>query len=428
MLFSSADFRNRALPIAASQAVGVACGMAGVKLVSRWVPPNVLGIYGVFLTFTTLGMWFVHLGLVKYVGRHWAAAEDRPAFLRAVARAWVRKLPWLVGATAAGAVALSLQHGPTGLLIFPLLFGAAALLSIGALAQAALQAVRRHWRDLSISVVGSITRTFAPPLLYLLTGGANLALYLGFAAHTLCVAILGILAISVNRNPAATTSTANIAPVYEGALFFRIALASWVLTGLNRWLVAFLYGDTAAGYFTLGSSIAVIIPSVLSAMFMQYFQPSFYRIGDSAEANKLAKLTRSVDLATAAFGVSAGLALLALRLAAPFLVGPLIDAKYSSALPWILPAGCFSLTTMLAYFYHVMLLAGRRETACSRVDLTTAALLIVLASVGALGGETIFSWTLTASPLLAVAVTRPMALAALIRRDESEGPRPSPAR
>lgn len=425
MLLSSADFRNRALPIAVSQGVGVICGIAGVKLISRWVPPSVLGIYGVFLTFTTLGMWFVHLGLVKYVGRHWAAEEDKPAFVRAVTRAWVRKLPWLIAATAAGAVTVHLQHGPPGWVIFPLLFAAATFLSIVALAQAALQAERSHWRDLAVSAIGSITRTFAPPLLYLLMGGASLALYLGFAAHTWIVATLAILAVGAHRPISPNASSPVIAPVYEGALFFRIALASWVLTGLNRWLVAFFYGDTAAGYFTLGSSIAVIIPSVLSAMFMQYFQPGFYRIGDSAAIGKSAELARAVDKAAAAFAVSASLALLALRLAAPSLVGPLIDAKYQSALRWILPAGFFSLTTMLAYFYHVMLLASRRETACARVDLTTAALLALTAALAAAFGESVFSWTLIASPLLAGVVTRPMARAALLR-DESEAPKPLP--
>lgn len=422
---SSAEFRDRLLPIAASQTVGMVCGIAGVKLVSRWVPPPVLGAYGIFLTFTTLGMWFVHLGLVKYVGRHWAASENPPAFLRAISRAWVRKLPWLLVTTAAGAIMLQVQGSSSALLVFPILFFAAALLSIGALAQAALQAVRRHWHDLVISAAGSITRTFVPPLIYLMTGGVSFALYLGFTINAFVVAILGILAITSNQVIRGTTSSATIAPVYEGALFFWIALASWILTGLNRWLVASFYGDTAAGYFTLGSSIAVIIPSVLSSVFMQYFQPSFYRMGDSATATQT-QLPRAIDRAAVAYGVLTLLALLGLRWVAPFLVGPLIDAKYLTALKWILPAGCFTLTTMLAYFYHVMLLAGRRETACARVDLTTAALLTGAATLAAAAGESAFSGTLIASPLLVAMVTRPLARAAL-NRGGIEGPTPSQA-
>ena len=100
---------GRLVPITLSQVVGLACGVAGVKLVTRLVPPGDYGAYGIFLTFTPLGMWVVHAGLVKFVGRHWAATRDRSALLREVAGAALRKTPWLLLAAAVAAGLMSVR-------------------------------------------------------------------------------------------------------------------------------------------------------------------------------------------------------------------------------------------------------------------------------------------------------------------------------
>ena len=61
----------RLIPILLAQAFGIGCGVAGVKLNSTLVPPEALGVYGVFLTFAPVGAWVVHAGLVKFVVRHY---------------------------------------------------------------------------------------------------------------------------------------------------------------------------------------------------------------------------------------------------------------------------------------------------------------------------------------------------------------------
>ena len=72
---SPARPRLRLIPIFLAQAFGIGCGVAGVKFSSTLVPPDVLGAYGLFLTFAPIGAWVVHAGLVKYVARPWAGVS-----------------------------------------------------------------------------------------------------------------------------------------------------------------------------------------------------------------------------------------------------------------------------------------------------------------------------------------------------------------
>jgi len=142
-------------------------------------------------------------------------------------------------------------------------------------------------------------------------------------------------------------------------------------------------------------------------------------------ASLFLRSTRRVDLTAAILCITALVALGMLRLVAPWLVGPLIDKRYEPALVWILPAGCFALTTMVGYFYHVMLLAGRCEKACGRVDLIPAGILATSATIAATQGQVAFRWTLMLSPALIWVLTRPMARAALFAK-KGELPVPSP--
>ena len=156
--------RRRLIPIALAQLVGLACGVVGVRLMSHWVEPAAFGVYGVFLTFTTVGAWIVYSGLTKFVGRAWATANQH-AITSAIAGAWRRKLGWMVAGAVVGMIAIGRSGAIAYVAAFAAIFVSAALLSIAGLAQAALQAARFNWQDLATSAVGSITRTFVPPLL-----------------------------------------------------------------------------------------------------------------------------------------------------------------------------------------------------------------------------------------------------------------------
>jgi hypothetical protein len=416
--------RNRLLPIVLAQGVGIACGIAGVKVVSHFVPPGPLGAYGLFLTFASLGVSVVHAGLIKFVGRHWAAAS-RARLRGEVREAWLRKLPWLALASAAGAGALGMLADENPVAVFPPLFAAAALLSLTALAQSALQAGRAHWRDFTVAGTGSILRTFAPPMAFALLGSTGLAWgFCLYAAVTAAVSVWGTRPSS--PEPAPAGAGRQLTPIYDGPLFTVLALAGWALVGVNRWIVAWRFGATTAGYFTLAGGAALILPAVLGTVFLQYFQPGFFADGDDPAPEARARLARRVDAVAAAYTAAALLALALLVAVSPLLVGPLISENYRAALGWLLPAGCFGLATGTGLFYHSLLLAGRRERACAPADLTAAVVLVAGGVVAAGLGENVFRGWLIATPVVPWLVNRPLARRYYFK--PAANPAPAPAR
>jgi len=419
--------RRRLIPIALAQALGLACGVAGVKLNSRFVPPAELGVYGLFLTFAPIGMWVVHAGLVKFTGRHWAGSPDRPGLWREIVVAWARRLPWLALAAAAAMLALDGRTPGLDWALGPALFTAAALLALGTLMQAALQAERAHWSDCAVAVSGSLTRTFLPPLLFICTAGPVAMLWLGFCLHALVFAAAGLWMLRRywSRPETGRPASPQLTAVYQGPLFIALAMAGWVLTGLNRWLVAWRFGAVETGYFTLAGGAAMIAPSVLGTVLLQYSQPVFFALGDAQPSNPRL-LARRVDQVALAFGALALLAVEGVTFIAPWLVGPLINPAYRDSLHWILPAGCFATATMTGVFYHTLLLAGHRERACGPVDLTTAAVLAAGCVLAALAGQAWLSRWLTCTPLVPWLLTRPLARRYLFKPEPGPAPAPGP--
>lgn len=405
-----AHSRLRLVPILLAQAVGIACGIAGVKVNSLLLPPAVLGVYGVFLTFAPLGAWIIHAGLVKFVSRHWLGADDRAGLRHEVLAAWARRLPWLALASV-GAVLVMARLAAGGLaLLWIALFAVTALLSLVSLAQAALQAERAHWRDCAVSVSGSLTRTFAPSLLFFFTGGLLASLWFGFFAHALLTAAVGAWALHRYRSGAAGSAPSQriSGSAYEGPLFNALAVAAWVLAGSNRWIITWFFGETESGYFTLAGGAAIVVASTLGTIFVQYFQPGFFALGDSPAVDRTT-LARRVDRVALAYAVASAVAVGLFYLAAPWLVGPLINPNYRAALSWILPGGGFAIATTTAVFYHSMLLAGHRESGLGPVDLTTAGVLVLGGLAAALIGAEWFARWLMFSPLIPWLLTRPLA-------------------
>jgi hypothetical protein len=417
--------RRRLIPITLAQVLGLACGIAGVKLNSRFIPPAQLGVYGLFLTFAPIGMWVVHAGLIKFTGRHWAGSPNRPGLGREIVASWARRLPWLALAAAGGALALGGRTPGLNWVLGPALFTAAALLALATLMQAALQAERAHWADCTVAVGGSVTRTFLPPLLFVCTTGTVAVLWLGFCLHTLVFAAAGAWMLRhywrrpVVEKPAGPQLTA----IYQGPLFIALALAGWILSGLNRWLVAWRFGEVEAGYFTLAGGAAMIAPTVLGSVLMQYSQPVFFALGDAHPADPR-PLARRVDQAAVGFAALALLAVGCVSFIAPWLVGPLINPAYRDSLGWIVPAGCFATATMTAVFYHTLLLAGHRERACGPVDLTTAAVLAAGCVAASLAGQAWLGRWMMFTPVVPWLLTRPLARHYLFRPESAPAPAP----
>ncbi|MCC6414708.1 MAG: hypothetical protein IT582_02210 [Opitutaceae bacterium] len=401
------DLAQRLTPVVLAQFVGVLCGIIGVKLSSWLVPPEVLGDYGVFMSFTTVGMWVVHAGLIKYTSRHWAAEPDKPTLLRQVLRLWCAKARWLLIVVLAGAGAIFGLTGQAAWLVFPPLLVCAAALSLSMLGATALQVNREHWRDCGVSAVGSLTRTFLPLLFFLLIGVGGL--YAGLTAHTLIGLALVAWVFRQYWRASANSPCAPVPSVYLGPTFTLLALADWALVGVNRWIVAGNFGSVETGFYTLAGNIAVIGPILVGAVLKQLFQPGLFTLGDRADPESLRVLRRRVDLLAAAFALLAIAGVLLLDLVMPWLVGPLVDQRYSAALHWIAPAGFFSTAVITGQFYHLLLLAVRREQDCARVDLTGAAVLIGGGIITASCGRHAFTLWLWWSPLLPWLLNRTLA-------------------
>jgi hypothetical protein len=420
----SANSRFRIIPIVLAQGFAVLCGVAGVKLNSHLIPPDVLGAYGVFLTLAPIGMWVVHAGLVKFVIRHWAAAPSRAGLARDVVARWARRLPWLAVVALPGALFTArLTPAADAITVSAGLFGSAALLAFSALAQSALQAEGAHWRDCAVSMSGSVSRTFAPPLLFMATGGAIAALWLGFGMHTFLTAIVALCALRMywKMGDATTAGQLPFPRAYSGPMFVSLAAAGWTLAGLNRWIVAGFFGQTEAGYFTLAGGAAVVLASTFGAVFVQYLQPGIFALADISPVNR-PLLARRVDFIALAYTAAGLIAIGTLAWCGPWLVGPLINESYRASLRWILPAGCFGVATISMVFFQSLLLACRRESACAPVELSSAAVLVIGCITSAVAGREWFERWLIATPILPWLLTRSLTRFHVLKSDEVAAP------
>ncbi|MDX2188187.1 MAG: hypothetical protein SFV32_14745 [Opitutaceae bacterium] len=400
-----ASFRDRLLPIALSQAAGLACGIIGVRLTTKWVAPEAYGHYGVFFTLASLGMWVMHAGVIKGVNRLWAGSAAPRALLRESRRAMLgRRAIWFLVLTL-GLVALTEpERWPA---YWPVLAAAAFALSAMSVYQGILQATRSHWADLTVTIAGSATRSLLPPLAYAWSNGSGWWMRLGFLAHALTAALVSRLWVhhQLKDKPPEPAATNQLSGAFLGRWFLVLSLAHWALNGINRWVAAAI--DPAfAGHFTLASNIAMIPTSMFGVIVLQFFQPGLYSLPHDT-TTALRALMRRVDLIAVGYTVVAAAGIAGVRWLAPLLVGTLIDEKYLPSIPLIAPAGAFILATLLTQIFQLLLLASRREAACGPVEVVCAATLITGCVVAAkVWGTQGFQTWLYLSPLVPWLVAR----------------------
>ena len=405
-----ADARRRLPPILLAQGVGLACGLAGVRLTSQLVSPADYGVYGVCTTMATVGVAVVYAGLVKFVSRHWQGATDRPGLAREVLLSAARKTPWLLAATFVAAWVVA----PTRpVIVGACLFAAALLLALAQFAQSALQAAREHWRDLGVSAGMSITRSFLPPILYATTGAGLLALLGGFVLHAATGALLAAGQTARWRRPTAPRSEGRqLTAVYDGPRFVVLAIAAWVLLGVNRWIAAGFFGAETAGYFVLASSLGAILPTMLGMACLQFVQPVWF--ARPADGDPRA-LLRAVDRVAAGYTLLAVATAAAIEAAMPWLIGPLVGARYAAATDFVFAAGCAATATTTGLFFHALLLAAHRERDCFAADLAGAVVLAGGGLASAAAGVGAFKLWLMLSPLAPWLVNRTLARRAVGR-------------
>lgn len=413
MILSGEDIRARLVPILLTQFFGLACGLAGVRLASHWIPPEVYGHYGIFLSLAPVGMWVIFAGLNKFAARHWVESPDRAGLLREVLAAAMRKVPWLV-LTVAGLTFLAIPGA--SVLSGGILLLVAAALAVAHFAQTILQASRHHWADCSITASGAVTRALVPLLLYGFVSASFAALIGGFLLHALVVAALGVWWLRSSWKTPTTHRSRQLSVAYTGPMFITLAIAGWMLGGMNRWVVAGFYGEATAGHFTLAGNIALILPSMLGSVLLQYAQPVWYAAHDgSAESRE--NLLRQVDRVAILYAVLALGLTMGLHFLMPRLIGSLVSARYEASAAMVLPAGFFAAAVTTGYFYHTLLLAVRRERACAASDLSGTACLVMGSLLSALAGWEWFTRWLICAPIVPWVVNRSLARHAALRAD-----------
>lgn len=399
------EFRAHLLPIGLAQLVGLACGLIGVRLNSALVAPADYGLYGIFTSLAPAGMWVIYSGLNAALARLWASSDNPPALLRAVLGHSWRRVGWML-LLAGGTSCLAAREHWIG--FAACLFAALLLLGLAQYAHTVLQASRQHWRDLTLSVNESVTRTGFPPLLYWLVGAGPLTLTGGFVLHSAASLLAATWLLRGALRDAVQARPAALPPVFLGSMFLSLAATGWVIGGMNRWVAAGFFGSETAGYFTLATNLAAIAPSMLGTILVLWQQPRWFAAPHAAPEERRALAAR-VDRIAAAYTLGGVALAAALRLALPYLVGPLIDARYGPALDWVLGAGCFVVATTTGRFYNTLLFAVRREATAVPLELTAAAVYVAGSLAAAVAGTGTFQVWLVATPLIPWLVNRPLA-------------------
>ena len=233
------------------------------------------------------------------------------------------------------------------------------------------------------------------------------ALYAGYCLHAFAFACAGAWALRRYWRSHAPV-TRSVTAVYDGPLFTVLAVTGWAFTGSNRWIMVLFVGPAKTGFFAMAGNLALLVTAMLGTIFLQFFQPGFFASASEEPAQRRA-LARRVDQVALAYTLIALVGLVGVSLVAPYLIGSFISESYRPALAWLIPAGCFAVAVATGLFYHSLLLAGKRERTCGRVELTAAAVLVAGSLAAASAGELWFLRWLSITPIIPWIVNRPLA-------------------
>lgn len=328
------------LPIGLSQGVALACGLAGVHLATRWVRPEDLGVYGLFLSLVPLAGMLTHAGLIKHFSRHWLTTEAKAAYLRRWFAASLLPTVWLalagVGVGGLQVLAPAAWLGAAALVVAGLAGAYAQAFQLG------VQSASRHWIDFGLTVAHSSTRTFLPLLGIALTGAGLFALIGGFLLHAVFVGALGLVAIlhlgSRLAMPGRTEGPSATSLQEYTRLFLINGAMALMNQGIVRWTASAVFDEVVLGYVTIAGNLAAVGPSMLAGALWQYHYPRLLEAQRSGGANAM---QRRADRMLAWFlaGSLAGGSILAALL--PQLPGILIAARYVDALAYVMPLFAF---------------------------------------------------------------------------------------
>jgi hypothetical protein len=362
------------IPILLSQVFALGCGLLAVRLTSEWVPPDVYGVYGLFLTFVPLGWMVTHAGLIKHASRHWPGHPNQIGYLAAWARAALSPSGLLAGAGGAWALGSALI-APGTTVVAMLVVPAAIAGAASQAAQLSLQAARRYWTDFALTALHASTRSFLPLAAVAIAGASFPVLGSAFVVHALIVAIVGWLVLQAasrpGREPAQLDTTG-----YQRA-FAWSGLLALVNAGLLRWVAGLCYDATTVGHLTLAGNLGLVLPNVIAGACSQYFYPRLVAHAHDAPAR-----TRVANEALAVYAGATILAAIALHFLLPWLPGHLVADRYADSLPFVLPVFALGASLGGLALLQNELLAAERERAIAPLA-TTFTLLLAVVVAGA---------------------------------------------
>jgi hypothetical protein len=375
------------LPLAAAQAVGLACGLASVRISSAIVPPDVLGIYGLLVSGHLLGAFVTHQGFIQHAQKSWTKETSIRAFSSLVLKSIGTPTLGLGIGLAALLILLKVGTGSALEWSWWIWLFVVNLLTFGAhLTQAILQAQERYWGYFVMSAVSSITRSFLPVGFVYLTHATLIALGAGFLSHVALWLASGLclLAHQWRRNVLLGPETHD-PPKGLLSTFAGVGICGWLAGNAPRWLAPFTLTPEITGYFMLAVNITTFVPAGISIIGFSYtFPPLFAAKRRGVPTCELLKMTTLNVIAVLTVGQ---FGLIALAWCGPSLVGSLVSPRYAPAMDWLLAAGGGTLATISSGFFCNFLVAVNRETECFHLTLLSGGFRILLLSIVTLLGR-----------------------------------------
>jgi len=401
---------RRLVPIACNQLFTVAIGVVSYKIISRLVPPEVFGPYALLLTLTQLCMGFTHPGLFNCLIRSWQRERSRAgSYARFLWREHWRAVRWLPLVVAAALlVAFSTHTSVNFLWAFAVLLVVNIATAQAALAQGALNAQEKQWSVFGLNAANTASRMLLPAGAALLAGASVPALLGGLALHALVLfAVVLLLFRWVSGAPAPDAETAarwRKELKDYGRPFLLLGAAGWLATVADRWIVALFFGEERLGLFSLAANLGTLIPAMASAGLLQLLFPKIFRRADEAKSHHdWRELARQCDRQMLVFLAVTLVGLAALHWAGPHLIGWFIDAKYTRAIPLLLPSGLAAAGGLILLFPNLILQGQQNSAAMVRVMLVMTGVKTALsAAAAAVSWEWFLGWLVLSLPVSAL--------------------------
>jgi O-antigen/teichoic acid export membrane protein len=415
------------VPIVGNQLATLLLGILSLKLISKYVPPEINGSYALFVTLTQVGLMITHSGVINHATRYWQRESTQAGtYARFLWQQIWQRSAYLTILLLLISVGVGLWYTDFNwIVLFPWLVASNITTALALLATGVLNADRSPWRVLLLGVLGGAARVLLPIGLALLTSVTFVMLSIGYSLQG--IVVLGILfaifwwAMGAFAPDKETAMKWGREMRDYGRPFVWMGIGAWLLQNADRWIVYNFFDESKAGLFAYASNIGAIIPALVLGGLMQWVLPTIFRQADTAKTSQEWKqMARKCDQATGAFlALTIGCFLLFIAFS-DLLIGPVISLNYLPAVGMVLPAG-FAMATLQVNQFYFLLMQGQHDSAgMVKVMLLIAGAKTIGSVVAAsISWQAFLGW-LIAALFLAVLAGRYMVRRAVLRRIEIE--------